>query len=287
MSKRTLLVNDDKLEARIDAIYRSALFEHPLYGKIDTKRVKKIISTALRRIDAFEDAAREDENNRLAIDFDVAKEIGAIWAIAGVGTYDEPVTANDNPQLIYRPWARWMDRDRIDHALLLAQKIARLQCPKVGPMEKPPSQYLPYVIYNGHDTQNAVFEKVIARGDSMLPKEKVKIIYGDLKITVDQIKTFKLPDDDTLAGKEIAIVSHAPHLCRIMHMINKYKPLPPGSVPYLFLLPTPGGGRDEFTQMEVKGLLYYMLLTEDASEDPYPYELRHSGSPHENFRLTR
>ena len=58
-------------------------------------------------------------------------------------------------------------------------------------------------------------------------------------------------------------------------MIDTYRPLPAGSVPYLFPLATPEGGAEEFALMEIKGLLYYMLLTHDASENSYPYKLHH------------
>ena len=116
---------------------------------------------------------------------------------------------------------------------------------------------------------------MISRDHSIIPKEKIKIIYGDLKNTADQIRTFELPDDPALVCKKIAIVSHAPHLSSILHMIDRYKPFPHGSIPYLFPIPTAKNGRDEFAFMEIKGLLYYIFIAKNASEDPYPYQLHH------------
>lgn len=258
--------------SRIEAIYRTVTHEHTLLRGIPVVKLKSIIATELHRIDTFENAAREDRDGHMMIPTDVAVNIGAVWAIAGTGTYREPVTIVDNPLLRDKSWAEWMDKHRIDRAIRLVKELTEINVEKVGERASETPYNGPYFIYNGYNFQNTVLEEAITLGH-LLPSKKVKIIYGDLKITVDQIKSFALPRDPTLKGKAIAIVSHAPHLSRIIHMLDKYRPFPEGTILYLFPLPTPDSGKDEFSFMEIKGLLYYIFVAKDASENAYPYKI--------------
>ena len=258
--------------ARIEAIYRTATHEHALLKNIPAEKLKTIIATELRRIDTFEESALKDVKGDIVITPETARTIGAVWAIAGTGTYREPVTIVDNPLLRDKPWATWMDKQRIDRAVALINEVALARGTPLKDLPQSIAKNGPYLIYNGYNFQNSVLENVIAQ-DKLLPKQKVKIISGDLKITVDQIKSFTLPNDPDLKGKAIAIVSHAPHLSRIMHMVERHKPFPSDAKVLLFPLPTPEEGRDEFAFMEIKGLLYYMFVAGDASEEVYPYTI--------------
>ena len=258
--------------ARIEAIYRTAIHEHTLLRDIPPLTLKQIIAAELHRIGLFEKAAHEDELGHMMISREMAQNIGAVWAIAGTGTYREPVTIVDNPLLRDKPWAMWMDKHRIDRAVGLIKQLTVLRTEVATDLESAIAENGPYFIYNGYNFQNAVLEEVITH-EALLPKAKVRIISGDLKITVDQIKSFALPSDKALKGKGIAIVSHAPHLCRIVHMIERYQPFPVGTPLYLFPLPTPDLGKDEFSFMEIKGLLYYIFVAKDASEEAYPYRI--------------
>lgn len=268
MLQKTLQEGGDT--ARIEAIYRTATHEHALLRSVPSEKLKQIIATELARIDTFEKAALEDVGGRVMITPEMAQNIGAVWAIAGTGTYREPVTIVDNPLLRDKPWAEWMDKHRIDRAIALIKQFTVLKTEVANDLQSAIAENGPYLIYNGYNFQNSVLEEAITH-DNLLPKQKVKIISGDLKITVDQIKSFALPNDPDLKGKTIAIVSHAPHLSRIMHMIERHKPFPSDAKVLLFPLPTPEEGRDEFAFMEIKGLLYYMFVAGDASEEVYPY----------------
>ncbi len=258
--------------ARIEAIYRTATHEHTLLRDIPAVKLKQIIATELNRIDIFEKAALADMAGQMVISSKLAQSIGAVWAIAGTGTYREPVTIADNPLLREKPWAMWMDKHRIDRALALIKQLTAFCTEVEGGIQSAIRDNGPYLIYNGYNFQNAILEDAL-RQDELMPNSKVKIINGDLKITVDQVKSFALPNDKSLAGKGVAIVSHAPHLCRIIHMIERYQPFPAGTPLYLFPLPTPESGKDEFSFMEIKGLLYYIFVARDASEAAYPYSI--------------
>ena len=270
MLQKTLRGEDDT--ARIEAIYSTATQEHTLLRDIPSLKLKQIIATELGRIHTFEEAALEDVEGHIIISPEIAQSIGAVWAIAGTGTYRKSVTIVDNPHLRDKPWAEWMDKHRIDRAIGLIKQLAVLRTEVAGDLGGEIADNGPYLIYNGYNFQNSVLEEAITH-DGLLPTAKVNIIYGDLKITVDQIKSFAQPHDPALKGKGIAIVSHAPHLCRIIHMIERYKPFSVGTPLYLFPLPTPDSGKDEFSFMEIKGLLYYIFVAKDASEEAYPYRI--------------
>jgi hypothetical protein len=259
---------------RIESIYKSALAEHPEFNKIGKEKIERIISKELERIDSFEAAARKDISDGFSIDPELAATIGTIWVFSGPGTYREPLKADD--KFKDYAWARWMDRDRLNCGFALARKIAEA---KSGQPASPKiiAQYGPYIVYNGTSEENNVLRDVFEKGEIDIPAEKIKVLdktsESREQYTANQVQTFKLPNDPSLRGKEIVLVSHAPHLNRILHMINRFHSLPNESIPYLFPLPTPESGRKQFTELEIKGLLYYMLLSEKASEEPYPYKL--------------
>ncbi len=94
----------------------------------------------------------------------------------------------------------------------------------------------------------------------MIAADKVHIPATSIANTVDQVKTFVLPESLHLAGGEIGLVSHAPHLVRTLHMLNRYQVIPEDMKIRLFPLKSPKEGREEYTTMEVRGLLYYIYL---------------------------
>ena len=263
---------------QIEKIYEDALAEHPEFRKIEKEKIIAIIKREWDRIASFEAMGTRNAKH-LEIDAEIANKIGTIWVFSGPGTYDQPFKKND--KFREYPWAAWMDKIRLDHAALLAKKIAKARSGvPTGNLSQNPAKvrsliakYGPYVVYNGFSEENLAFEKMLERGGAVLPAEKVKIIHADLETTVDQIKTFSLPDDPAVGNKEVALVSHAPHLDRILHMLSKYKALRRGSTPFLFPVATPKEGRTQFGEMEIRGLLYRIFLTKDATEEPCPYHL--------------
>ena len=93
--------------------------------------------------------------------------------------------------------------------------------------------------------------------------------------SIDQIKTIRLPEDFDIERDELAIVSHAPQLARIVRMINRYKPFPEGTKIRLLPVPTPEGGKAEYALMETRGILYYTFLSpdRDTTKEPFPYSV--------------
>jgi hypothetical protein len=81
------------------------------------------------------------------------------------------------------------------------------------------------------------------------------------------------PKEVVDGGKQVAIVTHAPHMDRVLHIMQSHPYLPDGSIPYVAPLPTPEAGRREFSNMEVRGMLFYVYLQQDASEEPHPYQV--------------
>jgi hypothetical protein len=105
-----------------EAVYESALAEHPEYADFPADRLFEIIERSLGRIAIFEEEARKP----LDISAEVAEKIGAVRIHSGVGNYDMPIKEDDNPRLI-KSWAHWADRRRIDHAVRIARKVAEVR----------------------------------------------------------------------------------------------------------------------------------------------------------------
>ncbi len=269
-----------KEEVRINDFYDYATKRNEVLKNIPESEVKSFINEAVKEIDLLEETAERDKR-KFDLPNEIAKNIGAIWIFSSSGTYFEPKKEDRYKNY---PWADWMDRTRLNHAIKLARKITE----KVSGQDfkAPLSEivltkrktkeailnYGPYIVYNGAPLENEAVARALTQEGTIIPKEKVDIIEKDIKNTIEQITTFKLPDKFE-KGKEIALVAHAPHLIRIVRMINKYKPFPEGTKTRLFPVPTPTEGKEEYAKMEVSGTLYYTHITKDATKEPYPYEI--------------
>jgi len=271
---------------QMEAIYESAIKQHPSLMEYGETRLKNIIVGDLGRIDAFEAAAIEDEKSHFAVTPEVAEKTGAIWVFSGPGTYEQPSKQQDT---VYRnlAWTRWMDRDRLQRAAILARKIAEVRsgakhnpskhisAERRAQLKKMMGEYAPQIIYNGAHSEDEVLKNVMSREGVIFPGEKVTIIDKEILNTVDQMKTFELPPEVTVDGKEVALISHAPHLDRILHFLSRYRPFSDNATARLFPLPTLTEARKEYTTMEIRAILYYIFLSpnKDANEDIYPYVL--------------
>ena len=280
MSER-IRIESEPNNDRTEFIYQAALREHPAFAARSKEKMEYVIQRELQRIDAFETKGKQDEEDNLVISKAAAEKIDTIWVFSGPGTYDTPLKEMDKFEQY--PWARWMDRRRTQHGFLLAQRIAEMRSgKKLFSVLEPErvrdliNEYGPYVVYNGTTKENDTLAAAVHRSESLMPAEKTKIIYNDpnaLKhYTANQLRNFGMPDSREAREKDVALISHAPHLNRILHMMERYKPLPEGEKPYVFPLSS-GEGREQFTELEVKGLLYYMYLSpnREAAENIYPY----------------
>mgnify|MGYP001578133396 CR=1 FL=1 len=272
--------NTDRL---VDDIYTKAISDHRVLGEIPEAEVKSFVKDVIEEMNLLEKIGERDKR-LVDLPNEVIKDIEVIWVFSGPGTYDRPVKEDRYKDY---PWARGMDRARLNYAAQLARKItmARTNEDFKSPLsaiektkqltKKAILESGPYVIYNGTAEENENIKEVLTREGVIMPPEKVIIIEEPIEKTVDQIKTFKLPEGINMTNKEIAVVSHAPHLSRIVRMINRYKPFPPDTKIRLFPLATPDEGKKEYAQNEAIGLLYYIYVSDDhdAVEEPYHYKI--------------
>lgn len=124
-----------------------------------------------------------------------------------------------------------------------------------------------------HQRENSVVESVFLREGVVIPREKVIIPDVEINNTADQIETFKWPEQVD-RGKAIALVSHSPHLARVVALINHFKPFPEGTRVYFFPVPTPQEGKEQYAQMEISGLLHNIFILRISDLNPaYKYML--------------
>lgn len=262
----------------IGSIYEAAVAQHVSFKGIPEAEVKGIISTALGEIEKLEEAA-DQKQVRAALTPEVASNISALWVFSGPGTYDDPV--KDDRYKKYS-WAKGMDRTRLSYAAWLARKISETVSGETlrGPVSEVPeriqrareliSEHGPTILYNGTELENSVVRDVLTRKGIVIPPEKAFVMEEAIDDTVDQIKTFALPEELHRAGSEIGIVSHAPHVMRILHMLEQYQPLPTDMGVRLFPIASPVEGKREYAQTEIMALLYYIYIGKNAKVAALP-----------------
>jgi hypothetical protein len=247
--------------------------------------IRDVASQSFQEIQDLEELANRQKQDNIHFTKEEAERIKAIWVFSGPGTYLEPFKEDRYSSFA---WSKWMDRQRLNHGALIAKKIAETL---VGEeVRGHPSQikylkdkarkfiagYGPMIIYNGTSKENLTVNTVMNSYDVIIPWQKLYLIEdGSTNNSVHQIKSFKLPDNLELKpGDRIALVSHAPHLMRVMHMIDRYRnemQIPDGVEFQLFPLPSPKEGKKEYQAKEIRGLLYYALVSGDASLKAYLY----------------
>ena len=269
-----------------DELYQKALVDHSDYGNLPESEVKALIAEIAEEIKHLEQVG-EREKARIEMPAETAKKIGAIWVNSGVGTYDTPLKEKERGVYKNLPWIWGADRARLNHAAILARKVAEarsgenfdrgsLQTLKARKekIKEMIERYGPKIIYNGVELENDTVVDVLSREGTIIPEDTVTIIRGTAEHpivnTLDTVKTLKLPEgfeDD----QELAIVAHAPHLARIMRMINKQPPFPRTTKVRLFPVPTPEAGKKEYAELETLGILNYVLRRGVADKESYPY----------------
>ncbi|MDO8575792.1 MAG: hypothetical protein Q7R90_00585 [bacterium] len=270
----------------IEQIYRAALAQHAKFAEIPEQKIKQVIEKSLSEIEELETAAGAGRA-LAALTPEIARTISAVWIFSGPGTYDKPVKEDRYKQY---PWARGMDRARLSYGAWLVRKISEKVSGEVmrGPMTELPrlvadaremiSRSGPVILYNGTELENSVVKDVLTRTGIVIPPEKVMVAGEGIQNTVDQVKTFELPEKLHHAGGEIGIISHAPHLMRVTHMLSQYHPLPDDMSVRLFPIASPKEGREEYVETEIKALLYYVFIGKNAHEDAYPSIVHGAGS---------
>jgi len=261
-----------------------AIVSNPEYWRGKESELKSLIDKASLEIREIEKSAQREW---LPGNAEEAKKIKAIWVLSGAGTYKKTIT--DDPgdlANIGKYWIHGSDRKRIGHAADLIKKISLIASGNCLPKEVNSykisdvevlalvKEYGPYLIYNGTAVQNADLIAAIKDDSLLMPEEKLFIPESKITKTIDQVKMLKFPDINFEKNDEIGIVSHAPHLARVMRMVNKYKPIPEGVEVQLYPLVfgDPENER-EFAQSEMKGIVGYVSKGLATAESSYSYLL--------------
>jgi hypothetical protein len=246
----TLLINE---------CFNDALDKYP-YWKTRQEELRKLLREIILEIRKVERSAK---NPNLA-DYKDLNRIRTIWSISGTGSYQKPlIDVPSDKMWLNHSWGQSTDKLRLDYSTSLIHRIKKIL----------PENPQPVLLYNGVAEQNEVLKKV-AQSKLGLKESEYFIMPGKIVRTLDQAKSFTLPPGSQLKKDDrIGIVSHAPHLIRLMKMVNIYKPFPKGAriilLPLVFETDT---AENEFTKMEISGMLGYISRGE-AAKQSYPYEL--------------
>lgn len=265
---------------RIQVILEESRKENPQLQKVAETELTKLITQALGEIDRLEQAAREHRRilaeSNLPIPVESLTKLKALWVLSGPGLYRQPFKQDRYQD---KPWAQFMGRHRLAHAGMLMRRIAEVISGEIPIARDAQKQLLlqhsPYLIFNGRQDENFDVQKVLAEEDAIIPQAKVWIPKIPIDKTIDQVKRLTLPPGlEIKPDDEIGVISHAPHLMRVSHMLNRYKellPFPPNTIIRTFPLSTPSSGIPEYQNQEVRGLLYYCFITDEATAEPYSY----------------
>lgn len=269
------------MDERVDKIYASALDDHAEFADFDPDRLRSFIATELNRIDGFEMLG----NNPPKLTYEMADSIGAIKVHSGVGLFDTPFKDGDNPKLKGKTFLAWNNRDRLKHgfnlALEAAEVLSGFTVPKdptnpvgyAAEVRELIREFGPHLIYTGYPVETQDLEEVLRRLDAMFPIENAHIIHDTPTNTVEGAQMFRMPEGALVDGKKLVVVSHAPHLVRVLHILGKYPYKLDGNVLYVSPVATSDAGRDEFALLEIRGMMYYIFLAESAAEQPHDYRV--------------
>lgn len=268
----------------VDKAMQFAINRNPSILNIDKERVSRLVKNAALEMANFEEIALT-RPLRIPETAEEARKIKVVWDVSGAGTYLKEFQDDRFKNI---PWMGWMDRRRLNYsgALIrrLTERITGISYEvslgkKLTPeqLEKTRSdieRFGPFLVYGATQEQNMDLEKELDEQGVIIPKSKVHIITDEVVNTIDQMKAFSLPDDMQMQeGDIIAVVAHAPHMVRILHMMNHFKDhFPKGIIVQPHPLPSPPSAGTDFSMMEISGLLYYTFISGDSSEESYPYQ---------------
>lgn len=272
----------------IDMAVEYAVDRNPALADFDKRRVFKLAQNAALEIARFEELTR---TRPLSIPQSVeeARRIKAIWDLSGVGTY---LKEFQDDRWNDKPWAGWMDRRRLNYSAALMRRLTeritgksyrtplgnRLTPNQAEELRSDIESFGPYLIYGSTLEQNEDVETALAQHGVVIPRSRVHIIdFPEKPVgvnSIDQMRTFSLPANLQIQqGDILAIVAHAPHMVRVLHMLNRYKPLPEGLIVQPHPLSSPPAAGTDYAMQEISGLLYYTFISDDSSEKPYPYQI--------------
>lgn len=265
---------DYESAALVNEIINSSEKRDPDVLRFPRKEREEFARKVLLNIGRFEASRRIPPTDEM-----VAK-VSAIWEISGIGSYTRPV---DLRHSVYKliPWIQYSDRNRMNYAVWLARKIAETKSRGGGNstqgVREMFERFAPIIIYNSERWMNEDLAKAVSESP-MVPAEKVHIVTGEIRRTIDQFQVFDLPRGmSKKPGDRIGIVTHAPHLVRFLHMLNHFQSefhvIPDGMEVQVFPMASPVGAKREYAIMETRGLIFYHFVSGLAASEPFPYHL--------------
>lgn len=274
-----------------------ALKRNPILEVVDQQRVYRLTERAALEIADFERLIQKHPlGERVPQTPEQAKRIIAIWCLSAVGTYLKEFQ-DDRWKDMGIPWMGWTDRRRLNDSAALVRRLTnvisgqsypylssnrKLTSDQVAALRSDIAECGPYLIYGSTAEQNEHVKRALAEPGVIIPSSKVHVIYFPGKPkgvnTVDQMNNFYLPTDlEVHQGDILAIVAHAPHLVRALHIMDKLRPLPEDLTILPYPLPSPFAAGTEYAKLEISGLLYYTLVEGKSSEQPYPNQIQFLG----------
>lgn len=259
------------------SVLKAAVIDTPQLKNIDPNEVNRVLDRDLAMLQEFEGAALPHPQ--------VHPDTDVVFIVPGPGEYSLKVPPYEQKPDRYQnlPWARKMDRARVRVGLALVREITAQRLGKNTQVVTTEDivQHGPWLHYSTTHWENEHIKGVLSEQAVKIPSEKI-IMYEDIVgndgktrpivNTADQLEGLNF--QDKVKPRRIAVVSHAPHLVRIMHMMEKFKArIPAGAVVQPFPLPTPVGGVPEYARMELQGTLAGIYKLGTASPTPYPYQL--------------
>lgn len=247
----------------------------------DPDEVDALVTNLLKMVTDFEELALRHRTTQLRIDTDV------VWDIAAAGIFAKgmPELPEDKDRYKDLPWSRGFERGRIRTSAVIARTIASLRSGKtaVSLTREDYLEYAPYLIYAGTPEQQENVRTVLTTFSNQyrLPLEaRVHVVRGvknqdgsfrDVINSVDEVQAFELPEG--IIPRRMIIVSHAPHLVRLLHIMGKFhEDIPSKTIIQPYPIASPEKGKLDYTIMEVRGTLAAIYGTQTASSHPYPYQ---------------
>jgi hypothetical protein len=197
-----------------------------------------------------------------------------VWVFSGPGTFFKALEQGE------QNFTRWMDRYRILYGLSIVKEVTakKLKQSSKEIVKNDILQHGPLFLYNGNEEENRDLRAALDNKLTILPREKVMIIdkiiseepIQPIENTLDQIKSFPKEIIGNKLQKRIAIVSHAPHIARILRYFEEYNLFPETIIVEVFSL-TPVHEQALYMHEEMEKVWQYFQQG-DLSWDPIPVE---------------
>lgn len=255
----------------ISLICDRAIAKHPVFWASKRDKLNNLISNILDEIIVFE----EMSSIPLSFSKKKAKNILAVWCVSGSGSLTENfIDSPSDNKYKNKDWYAGSDRIRLRYCESIILAIAKVKSGQKKELSfaeeiELAREYGPHMIYNGIQKQVLTLLEE-SRKTFAVPKEKIYIPKGKIANTLDQIKKFSMPAYISEKKGQLIVISHSPHLSRILRFMKKYEHKFKGLT--IGVIPIPVGNSTGFIEAELSGILDYIAMGESAY-DPITYSI--------------